>query len=154
MNNHNLEWLQEAVMRDTDECIEWPFYQMRKGYGQITIKNRNRLVSHVALELVGRKWHPPWGSYALHSCDNPPCCNTRHLRWGTSARNTADMLERERESRGERHGKLTEKQVREMFVLRRQGWTQLRIAGRFGVHQVQVSRILLRKDWKHLEICA
>ena len=35
-------------------------------------------------------------AFALHSCDNPPCCNPSHLRWGTARENAADMFERGR----------------------------------------------------------
>lgn len=38
------------------------------------------------------------GAWALHRCDNPPCVNPEHLRWGTPAQNTQDMLERGRSS--------------------------------------------------------
>lgn len=147
----NLDWLREAIQVETDDCVEWPFCRMKEGYGQVRHSGRIRLVSHVALELVGRPWQVPFGENALHSCDNPPCVNTRHLRWGTMRQNTEDMLSRSRESRGERHGKLKEEQVMEMFELRQQGWTQQKIADQVGVHNTQVSRILRGVDWKHLD---
>lgn len=36
---------------------------------------------------------------ALHSCDNPPCANPRHLRWGTLQDNMDDKVARGRQSR-------------------------------------------------------
>lgn len=46
--------------------------------------------------------------------------------------------------------KLTEKQAREVFDLRALGWSQQKIADRFGIDQTSVSRILLGKGWTHL----
>lgn len=34
----------------------------------------------------------------LHSCDNPPCCNPRHLSFGTQADNITDMHSKGRRS--------------------------------------------------------
>lgn len=53
---------------------------------------------------------------------------------------------------GTRNGraKLTEDQVREVFQLRALGWSQQKIADRFGVHQTGVSGILRGASWRHL----
>lgn len=36
------------------------------------------------------------GRFALHSCDNPPCVNPAHLRWGSHADNMTDAADRGR----------------------------------------------------------
>jgi hypothetical protein len=58
--------------------------------------------------------------------------------------------------RGEAHGrsKLTEDDVLEIFRLHAQGWSQCRIAAKFGVHFSTISDILLRKIWAHVDLSA
>ena len=60
----------------------------------------------------------------------------------------------ERLPRGEKHvsSKLTEDNVRFIFQLRTQGWSQRRIAAAFGVTQGAIYLILARKHWAHVDL--
>jgi hypothetical protein len=49
----------------------------------------------------------PAGFYALHHCDNPACCNPKHLRAGTQQDNGRDMTSRNRSAKGAKHGSKT-----------------------------------------------
>jgi hypothetical protein len=57
-------------------------------------------------------------------------------------------------ARGEKHvrAKLTENNVRFIFQLRSQGWTQRRLASEFGVSQAVIWNILARKIWAHVDL--
>lgn len=123
-------WLKVIRPDDPDACWGWRASLHGFGYGSI------REDSH-----IGRRWvsaHQvswrihfgpiPDGMAVLHSCDNPPCSNPRHLFLGTKLDNTRDMFAKGRAwtqthpgmaVRGERNGtsKLTEAQV--MDILRR-----------------------------------
>ena len=87
-------------VRGPDECWPWTGYTNPGGYGMMKIENGPGLVTHISLEISGRP--RPVGLHALHSCHNPPCCNEKHLRWGTDAENAAD-----RKASGRPHGSIT-----------------------------------------------
>lgn len=90
----SLAWIEQAAQSDTDECLEWPHTRLPKEYGQVQIAGRKRFITHLVLEATGRPRPAAPSNMALHSCDNPPCANPRHLSWGGPKRNWAEGRER------------------------------------------------------------
>lgn len=118
------------------------------------LKGRYLRVHRVVYELFVSPI--PAGQHVLHSCDNPPCCNPKHLSLGSHDDNMRDMAVRGRAKGrpGIMHNcvKLTEDQVREI----RSRWlvggeTQQAIADAYGVSQSHVSEIVSGKYWKALK---
>lgn len=88
-------------VRGPDECWPWTGATARRGwrYGKIGAGGEcgATLLAHRVCWAVC--FGPiPDGLFVLHHCDNPPCCNPRHLFLGTDADNMADMKAVERES--------------------------------------------------------
>ena len=135
---------------------------MPGGYGRFHYRGRVALASRFALDLaLGRQVGP--GLEACHTCDNPPCCNERHLFEGTRQDNVRDMMAKGRhrfnwtnarahQARGERiaQAKLTDKAVRDMRRLNAAGISQERLGRLYGVHPSTVCRIVRRKRWGHV----
>lgn len=150
-------WLTAVASRETDECIDWPFGKTVRDYGRVSVGNRKRLATHVVLELSGRPRPPAPGDRAKHSCDRPPCCNPRHLSWGTQRENVAEREQRGRhvvgDIKGTRHpaSKLTDDDVRTIRALAAKGATQRELAKTYGIAQPAISRIINRKRWAHLD---
>jgi hypothetical protein len=100
-------WPKVEVLGD-DECWEWKASLGTNGYGQIAFPypNRPRLAHRVAYAIHhGTDVDEP--EAVCHSCDNPKCCNPRHLWAGTRDQNNKDKVAKGRQPRGlvvsERH---------------------------------------------------
>ena len=80
-----------------DDCWEWVGARYPQGYGRIHrwgTDNRNSYTHRVAWELVNGTI--PDGMCVCHHCDNPPCCNPRHLFLGTQNDNIQDSIKKGR----------------------------------------------------------
>ncbi len=91
-----------------DDCWEWTSKAVNKyGYGRMTAGRGVNLKSHrVAYALANNS--SPGGLDVCHKCDNPPCCNPKHLFLGTAQDNIDDAKEKGRTKSppvhtGERH---------------------------------------------------
>jgi hypothetical protein len=74
------------------ECLEFDGPSTDRGYGRVGDDDYAHRI--VAEHHFGPA--PADKPYVLHSCDNPPCCNPMHLRWGTQAENIQDAQSRGR----------------------------------------------------------
>jgi hypothetical protein len=130
--------------RGFDECWPWTGATGNGGYGVFSVwagqlgceKNLQTNAQRVAFRLI----HGYWPEFALHGCDNPPCCNAlnlAHVHNGTHQQNMDEMVVR---GRGWRQ---VPEDVRARIRAACDGSTsQLEVGRRFGVSQQVVSLIL------------
>lgn len=164
----------KVQVRGTDEC--WPWVAKAKhhaGYGVMRISSvgRNVVASRISCFLA---YGPPPGGLknALHSCDNPPCCNPNHLRWGTQKDNVSDAKERDRHvnppdthsnqewnekrleamprGNGVWNQSLTEETAREIWRLHFEHKTASEIANIVGSTVHVVYDVCRGRSWQHL----
>jgi hypothetical protein len=140
-----MERIQDQSIVADGDCWVFTGATTRGGYGELTVDGVHLLAHRVALtDAVGP---PPEGrSHALHSCDNPPCVNPAHLRWGNDAENVADMRSRGRMPVGDAipTSVLNESDVR---AIRSDPRSCRIIAQDYRVSLAQVSRIKRRERW-------
>lgn len=136
------------ITRDNG-CIEWTGYKMKNGYGQLRYQQRT-VYAHRFAYYLDYPEHDQ-SLCILHKCDNPSCCNTLHHFLGTRIDNGIDRDTKGRTARGVAVGGwLREKDIEEIFSLKKEGKTQASIARRFKVAQSQISRIINGHRWGHM----
>lgn len=140
-------WKNVDTSAGYDACWPWLGTRLKSGYGKVRFLGRTTTAHRIAYELATGE-RIPYELRATHSCDNPPCCNPRHVEPATQTQNIADMDARGRrgDSRnfGEDHGRcvVTDVQVSEIKTLYLTGISQGNLAKQFGIGQSQVSRII------------
>lgn len=138
--------------RGPDECWPWLGNCSDKGYGRFKLVGRTNVrATRVAYTIASGI--DPGDDLVCHTCDNPPCCNPKHLWAGTNADNMADMAAKGRSNtppakRAENgNAKLTEYDVIQIKLLILDGLTNRTIGNFFGVSHHAISCIRRGKSW-------
>lgn len=145
-----------AKVDKSGDCWIWKGESDREGYGRF-VKAGRRIGAHrVSLALSTNRVEPTL--FVLHSCDNPPCVNPAHLRYGTHVENMKDMTSRNRgasvsrmRGEGNHHAKLTASEVLAIRAELAAGVRNRDIVKRYGISAQTVSNIRSRTTWRHLE---
>ena len=77
------------------ECWNWTGNLDRHGYGKKSINNKVKSTHRIMYEYIHGKTTSDKPSI-LHHCDNPKCCNPKHLYAGTVQDNVNDRVKRNR----------------------------------------------------------
>jgi hypothetical protein len=151
------------------ECWEWQAAKSHSGYGvfSYSLNGRPQMPAHRFSYMLSTGRVIPDGWFVLHSCDNPPCVNPRHLRLGTQKENVADAIERNRHknpppvppkrpyehcARGTQchTAKLNEWAVRALLKERLTGRNFTDLGREFGLDASTVADICKGRAWSHV----
>jgi len=132
-----------------NDCWPWKASKQDGGRGLFRVGSNLYKAPRIAYALT--RGHDPRRKDVCHTCDNPECCNPKHLWCGTRAANCHDRDKKGRQVSppGEQHGIviLKERQVRQILKSDESG---VSLALRFGVSQSTISAIRHGRLWKHL----
>ena len=135
---------EKIAKKGSSDCWLWQGGQGGKGYGVIRKWNGTKWVNSYAhrevLQLCAGDPPVP-DAHALHSCDNPSCCNPAHLSCGTNSQNRKEARDR---LLNQGNQKLTPTQVDK---IRGDSRTHILIAKDYSVHPSTIARIKQRKGW-------
>ncbi len=132
---------------EPEEC--WPFQgyiNPDTGYGMLRVNAPRRVEMAHRIAWILTYGPLTKGNWVLHRCDNPPCCNPRHLFLGDHQINMKDAKEKSRFIG--RNNILSYEQVLQIHKLVGTGMRQQDIADAFGISQPNVSLIVNNKTWR------
>jgi len=127
-------WIQASA--DPDQCWHWQGRRDRDGYGQFRTPE-GETGAHRWIYQYVNGCRLPRHILVCHCCDQPACCNPRHLWAGTNQDNSRDKCRKGRQWR-----KLSDAQVQAIRADRR---TAREIAQTYSVHPSYISEIRRRR---------
>lgn len=145
MFRKKLEW--------SGDCLVYLGYRIRAGYGLVEVtgrlgEGRYPILAHRLAWALENGIDPPADKIVCHRCNNPSCCNPKHLYLGTHQDNADDMVMAGHQSRvllgvkGVRHPAARHSQeVRDRVIgLRREAMPWREIIALTGVPRDTCSR--------------
>lgn len=146
-------WSKVAVGTDK-QCWEWRGATKTLGYGRMKVEGKNRTASRIAWELANGE--PLGDRHALHTCDNPKCCNPYHIVAGTHGENMTHAVERGRIIQRPRLGEANPRarlKTQDVIEIKRRiaaGEADAQIAKDYPVSFAMIWRIRKGLSWSHV----
>lgn len=135
-------------------CWPWQLGKDKDGYGKVKIRGRSLRAHRVALSKhLKKKLNPD--KLVMHKCDNPPCCNPKHLKEGWPVDNSQDRAIKGRgaDRSGENHH-LVKLSSEHVSAIRSFNWagvlSQAAIGQLMHISQTQVGRIIRGTRWRKI----
>jgi hypothetical protein len=139
-----------------DECWPWQASKCNYGYGQLEVNGRPMRSNRLTYELTHGSI--PDELEALHTCNNPPCCNPAHIYAGTQTDNMQDAKKAGRLHKfalkpgtAYPRAKLDDDKVRFIRSAYAAGTVTLKQLGmQFNVTEQMIWLVVHRKKWQHV----
>lgn len=148
-NDAGLRFERSHIPEPNSGCWLWTGAVCAGGYGVMFFNGRQTLAHRVAYELFVQT--PPRALFICHRCDNRACVNPEHLFVGTASDNSADMVGKNRQAKGEQraNSKINPALVRAILgsSLPDTEW-----ASRLNVTKGTINHIRHRRNWRHVEV--
>lgn len=126
-----------------DGCWIWLGGKENAGYGIFSIGHETFRAHRISYEIFNGEI--PQGFFVCHSCDLPSCVNPVHLWIGTQHDNLIDARDK-----GRIFKKLNPNDVKEIRESCAENVSRKTIASKFGVSEMTISDIHLRKKWANI----
>lgn len=146
-------------IKGEDECWNWLGYKNAGKYGRTWINDRGYYAHRVIFDLafpntitLSAPKDTDETGFLLHTCDNPSCCNPKHLFVGTHADNMADKVAKNRQTKFPKDKgprcKLSMAQAREIRKLRKEGMSARELAKKYEISLPSIKTLLRGDSYK------
>jgi hypothetical protein len=126
LTDKDIAWFWKKVAKGSaDECWPWLASTTGFGYGQFGAQGRI-LGAHRVAYFLG---YGAWPEIARHNCENPACCNPRHITDPSQPANVVRLPRRELHTQS-RHTDDDIRTIRELYAAKKT--TQAELASRYG----------------------
>jgi hypothetical protein len=164
--SEKVQWCLAKATANGD-CMEHNQKAKRSGYGSLgherkTIRLHRAVFEHFNGPIKN-------GHEICHRCDNPRCINSKHLFSGTKSDNQRDSSNKGRQAlqknpalaklvrdkgfgKSSCRAKLSEKQVREIFIRRSAGELRSKLAIEYRVSKTIISNITARRQYSWVNV--
>ena len=145
-------------VKTEDECWNWKGYKNEGGYGRTWINDCGYYAHRVIYDLVypniitlSAPKNTDETGFILHTCDNPSCCNPKHLWVGNCIENIADKVKKGRSAdfSGDKgpNCKLSMAQAQEIRQKRKDGISTKELSNQYGVSPSSIKTLLAGKSY-------
>lgn len=158
-NTEEILW-SKVKKQGEDECWPWIGGVTKLGYGRARINGKKyyahriifNLVNPGIIELSAPEIDRDTTGFILHKCDNPTCCNPKHLFVGSQLDNIRDRDFKNRHANfsGEKNprSKFTLEQVIKLRELKNQGAKILDLANQHEVSYSCMKRLIAGRTYR------
>lgn len=166
-NNFTIEDIKSHCdIKAISDCWEWRGARNKDGYGKVSVGMKDWRTHRLAFILAGNDLAE--GELVLHQCDNPPCCNPRHLFKGSQLVNRRDCVAKKRTATGDKNGSrvhpekvahgdnhglavMTSEKVKALREMYDGGDHTIRkLSVYFRISNATVRQVTTRKTWRHI----
>lgn len=140
-------WKRIKVLSN-NECWPWQGAN-RAGYGTLKYQGKWWRSNRLAYFLT----HNETPEYVCHTCDNPQCCNPKHLFAGNPKTNTEDMISKKRHAHGARvpNAVLNDETVLKLRKEYKENYVTIKsLSRKYNLSPTVIAHALNGKTWKHL----
>jgi hypothetical protein len=131
-----------------DECWHYIGALDRDGYGHCVYDGKTYQAHRAVYEVV--KGPIPKGYHVCHSCDNPTCCNPKHLGTDSPKENMRQKIERGRDTKPNFLPK-------KRWIIRhliKHGQIQQRLVGElYGISGTSARKIAQKNQYEYILLC-
>ncbi len=146
---------------DPEGCWLWTGAKTLAGYGTLVVWEIDGVARQARAHRLSWEIEQGWeegeqptlpdGACVCHRCDTPACVRPDHLFLGDNADNTADMVQKGRQARGDRNcGKLSDEQVVQVRGLHAKGRSSRSLAREFGLSSTGMDRVVKRQTYAYI----